>query len=456
VTSEIFSIGSNVYNHCLEKHLQYIHLQRSGHPTEGWAPGHHLDDGIRQDNGLHQDVTGGWYDANDLRKPAKGNALLLYALTEMAESSLAGLHAEEIKDEIKWGNKFLLAMQEPSGYLLHYIGFTWEGYRENRWTDNRIGTKDDRTIITRPTDLNTHLVFISAESRVARLFQHSESSYAATCADAALRAYRWVKSQKNIENAEDLGVAITAASEMFRYFQEESFRIDAENYVRQLLELQKKNNDIISGYFFDMNESGTRECGLAIMGLSDFVGAFPDNHLAADVRAAVRACADNYYLKVANTSAFRIIPWLISKDSLESNKRIGNYWYKHFLHVGVNQHLARNGAGLVSAAALLREPLYAVLAQQQLDWIYGANPFNASTVSGIGSNQPAVFKTTAGEFKPHTPELMGGVMTGIGSNHPKDAIALYPGWWWTTEYWSPPVTYTIVLVSKLNDYYKHK
>jgi hypothetical protein len=46
-------------------------------------------------------------------------------------------------------------------------------------------------------------------------------------------------------------------------------------------------------------------------------------------------------------------------------------------------------------------------------------------------------------------------MTGIGSNHPEDDIAIYPGWWWTTEYWSPTVTYTIILVNKLNAYAKN-
>jgi hypothetical protein len=156
---------------------------------------------------------------------------------------------------------------------------------------------------------------------------------------------------------------------------------------------------------------------------------------------------------VTKTNAFSIPPFLIRKDTLSSGKRIGQYWYKNFLHVGINQHLARTGAGLVAAAEVLKRPEYARIAQKQLDWIYGANPFNASTVNEIGYNQPALFKTTEGEYRPHTPELTGGVMTGIGSD-PDDNITLFPGYWWTTEYWSPTVTYTMILANKLVDYYQ--
>ncbi len=450
--SVIFEIRDDVYGECLKKHLTYINLQRSGHPDEGWAPANHLDDGIRQDNGEYQDVTGGWYDANDLRKPAKGNSLLLYALARVAEKGVGGISDEEMLEEIRWGNKFLFSMQEPDGHLLHYVGFTWEGYRENKWTDNIVGTEDDRTIITRPTDVNSHLAFIAAESIIAIKFRELDPDYTAKCIDAAERAWEWVKNNSDINNHEDFGLAVTAISNLFKATGNEKYRRDAEDYLSRLLSMQKEGGEVIGNHFFDLDAGGTREGGLAMMGMADFIRTFPDHPLSERAKSAMQAFAEDYYSVVEKTNAFSVIPWLLSKDTLESGKKIGPYWYKNFLHVGMNQHLSRNGAGLVVAGEILDKPEYIKTAQRQLDWIYGANPYNASTVTDIGYNQPALFKTTAGEFKPHTPELTGGVMTGIGSNHPKDDIALYPGWWWTTEYWSPTVTYTIILVNNLNDY----
>jgi hypothetical protein len=365
-----------------------------------------------------------------------------------------GISDEQLLGEIRWGNKFLFAMQEPDGHLLHYIGFTWEGIRENKWTDNIIGTDDDRTIITRPTDVNTHLAFIAAENKIAIKYRDTDPEYAGKCAESGRKAWEWTLENQEITNHEDLGLAITAASALFRYFQEEKYKRDAVRFTEQLLAKQQYDHGVINGYFFNLEEEGTREGGLLMMGLADFIQNFPESELAGEARSAMMQFAEGYYKVVASTSAFRNIPWLFSKDSLVSGKKLGPYFFKHFLHVGVNQHLARNGAGLVAAAKILEKPAFAALAQRQLDWIYGANPFNASTVNGIGYNQPDLFKTTAGEFKPHTPELTGGVMTGIGSNHPKgDAIALYPGWWWTAEYWSPTNCYTIILVNKLNHYY---
>ena len=57
--------------------------------------------------------------------------------------------------------------------------------------------------------------------------------------------------------------------------------------------------------------------------------------------------------------------------------------------------------GLAKASKLLKEPRLAALAQRQLDWILGVNPFDASTMTGVGRNQPKQFVT--GEFKTGDP-----------------------------------------------------
>ncbi len=445
-----FEIREETIDTCLRKHLAYIRLQRSGHPTEGWRPGQHLDDGKRQDTGEHQDVTGGWYDASDVRKPAKGNALLLFALSRLLETGVGGVTEEALLDEIKWGNKFLFSMQEPEGYLMHYIGSTWEGFKENVWTDNRIGTDDDRTIITRPTDINTHLAFVAANATIAGQLADMDPGYSAQCLEQARRGWDWIRRQGSLADHEDIGLAITAATALYQATRNPAFAAQAKEHVEQLLARQIMDEDVIRGYFFDWDSGGPREHGLAIMGLVDFAEAFPEDPATGGVRAAVQSTADGYYAVLADTNAFSIIPWIVSRNPLGGDKKIGPYWYKNFLHVGVNQHLGRNGAGLAAAARLLDQPEYLRLAQRHLDWIYGANPFNASTVHGIGHNHPTFFRARQKGFDPCTPELTGGVMTGFGSNHPHgDALATFPGWWWTTEYWSPSVCYTIVLAAML-------
>ena len=43
-------------------------MQRCGPSETGYLAPCHCDDAVRLDNGKHQDTTGGWHDASDLRK----------------------------------------------------------------------------------------------------------------------------------------------------------------------------------------------------------------------------------------------------------------------------------------------------------------------------------------------------------------------------------------------------
>jgi hypothetical protein len=106
------------------------------------------------------------------------------------------------------------------------------------------------------------------------------------------------------------------------------------------------------------------------------------------------------------------------------------------------------GVGLVKASRLLNEPEWAALAQRQLDWVLGANPFGASTMVGVGTNQPAQFRTM--EFKLTTPLIAGAVMNGIGGTA-EDQTALNPGSWQTCAYWTPMIGYTLWLTVELQE-----
>jgi hypothetical protein len=63
-----FFISTTVYQPAIELIIHYFSLQRCGANSTGYLSPCHLDDGLRTDNGEHQDATGGWHDACDLRK----------------------------------------------------------------------------------------------------------------------------------------------------------------------------------------------------------------------------------------------------------------------------------------------------------------------------------------------------------------------------------------------------
>ena len=107
----------------------------------------------------------------------------------------------------------------------------------------------------------------------------------------------------------------------------------------------------------------------------------------------------------------------------------------------------RGGADLIDVANVESEhaALLAQLAQRQLDWILGLNPFDASTIVGYGRNHPALFVTS--EFKPSTPVIAGGVLNGLGGTE-ADETTLEPGSYNTCEYWTPMVAYAMWMLSR--------
>ena len=98
------------------------------------------------------------------------------------------------------------------------------------------------------------------------------------------------------------------------------------------------------------------------------------------------------------------------------------------------------------------------IAQRQLDWIIGVNPFNSSTVDGVGHNQPVHFinggeilspNDNVAEFRPATPVLPGGVMNGLGGDKDDMPFLIKESNYMQSEYWMPMVAYTLWLMAEL-------
>jgi hypothetical protein len=193
VRSYPFSISKNVYQPEMNMVVGYFSLQRCGASTTGYLSPCHIDDGIRVDNGKHQDVTGGWHDASDLRKWVSAT---IYGVMGLARAYTleAPQYRKAILDELLWGNQYFLKMQEPQGYVMDFIGGDLKKHSDNnRWTNNKIesgssdiklvtpnaGTSkqlmlaaadvDDRIIQTQPVEMSAEYNFITAQAMVARI-----------------------------------------------------------------------------------------------------------------------------------------------------------------------------------------------------------------------------------------------------------------------------------------------
>ena len=457
--SEPFKIGADAYSDSIQNGIDYFSSQRCGNSTTGYHSPCHLDDGRRLDNGAHQDVTGGWHDACDVRKWVDSTIYGMVGLTRVLNYFPTGKLADKLINEVRWGNLYFRNMQESAGYIMNYCA----GDDGNYFTDNTVGTSDDRPIHTEPASLRSQFHFIASQAMLVRYVQATDLAYAHGCQDAADLCLGWMTTSQSPTGAGELAAGVMACTQMFITTQNTHYRDLAARYGRQLIALQQVTGTVTGFFYSGLHASepyrDSTNGNLPMLALCDLLETFPTHANAPSWQAAL-ALHGNLLVTMSARSALGIVPYgFYASGDPGGNKKSGDFWYRWFQEVsgssfteqfwvGINSNLASTGIGLSRAASLLKNKGYASLAQRQLDWIVGCNPFNASTVIGSGHSQPTLYHQTL--FKPATPLINGGVMNGIGGTV-LDQPNLADGTYHTCEYYTPMVAYTTWLMAELQE-----
>jgi hypothetical protein len=460
-----FFIRPDVWRRTLPKAVGYYRYQRCGVEVPGVHPACHLDDARRRDNGKHVDLTGGWHDAGDLRKWFDATILNAIALLRLARNlgakwDLAGAGLSPILEEVKWGNRYFLKMQDTDGLVwADTAGGVNGDNSDNHWTDNVIGTGDDRYLNPRKSGRN-QAMFVTTEAMAAQAYKTADAPYAGKCLAAAQRCWDAAKREGSTG---DLAWWTLAAIEMYRATAREAYRAEAVRLGGLLLALQSTDylgdQKEIRG-FWRASEQNTSPYTDAVysalppLALLELARAVPDHRDAARWRDAVRRHLDDYVLPVAAHSAYDIIPFgvFLGRPTPETYRPLaGDLTYRYFMPVrkqfwwlGTTSHLECYALLLAEAAETFAHPPYRDLAYRQLEWIMGANPFGACLMTGEGMRNPYPHSRFVGL-------IPGGIMNGIAGNA-KDAPILdteYGFDWRTTEYWSPHNAFYIWAVSTL-------
>jgi len=473
-----------VYEQPMASIIDYFSKQRCGGSTTGYLTPCHLDDGVRMDNGKHQDVSGGWHDASDLRKWVGATVYAMLGIAKTYELC-PQLGKYKLLEELRWGNRYFLNMQEPAGYIMSFIGGDVQKHSDsNRWTDNVtgdeeegepyftkpnagksnadmliIGTKDDRVIKTTPLDLMGQFNFIASEAIVARIVKETDPDYSARCLNAAEKCLNWCKNSDASTNPGIIGASIQAALELFKTTGNASHKEYAITQAALLRTYQESGDaQEISGFFYtsvDEQEPYKNIWGgcTEFYAVCDLIEQFPEHNDISKWKEMITIYARDYLKVFITRNSFGIVPFgLYTGENPGGNRKIGDLWYRYFMQpklswwVGINSNVAAAGIGLMKASVILQDDELKSFAQRQLDWIIGVNSFNSSTLIGTGYNHPEHFPGST--FYPTTPVINGAVMNGLGGNR-ADQPEIGGGWWQISEYWTPMVTHTLWLMAEL-------
>src|SRR5271157_2067365 len=187
-----FAIRDDVWRRTLTKAVGYYRYQRCGVEVPGVHPACHLDDARRRDTGEHVDTVGGWHDAGDLRKWMDVTMLNGVALLNLYKNNPLPRPGDpthdQVLEEVRFGNRYFLKMQDADGKIWADVAGGVNGDNsDNHWTDNIIGTPDDRYLNPHKRQ-GTAAIFTTLEALAGQCYEATDPAYARQCLNAAIRA----------------------------------------------------------------------------------------------------------------------------------------------------------------------------------------------------------------------------------------------------------------------------
>jgi hypothetical protein len=194
---------------------------------------------------------------------------------------------------------------------------------------------------------------------------------------------------------------------------------------------------------------------LGCLGLAELSALRPGHPDAPLWKRAVRLVASQK-CDMADRNPWGLIPCYWYADRPGAGRPGGTARYRYFfqyrgpnggIRLGPNHDILAGALFLLRAGRLTGEKRYFQAACRQVDWILGCNPFDASTVEGVGLNQPLRF-INVGEFFPPTPQIPGAVMTGIQGDENDNPEPFANNC--STEYDMPPTALLLWLLSELS------
>ncbi|MBS1486779.1 MAG: glycoside hydrolase family 9 protein [Bacteroidetes bacterium] len=471
VSSQPFSINKNIWENSAWRMLNYIFCERCGYPIPGKHGACHADlHAVYQ--GKIFPFNGGWHDAADMSQQVLQSGEMAYGVLEMArkakENGNTDLHNRLI-EEAEWGIDCLLKARLGDGYRAQ----TWG---TNLWTDGFIGTKDDssrRRQVHVHNRAFENFVFAGIEA-YASMTIDNDNILKENLRKVAIEDFAFAKKRfddlgfndlssiggggdhaamaSNSQYAANLSFA---ASLLYKLTGDMYYANEAAKAIQYTLQCQRTEplNDAnkISGFFYrDLNKKSivhfTHQSRdqVFMQALTSLCETQPNHPDYKKWEASIKLYGD-YLKKIFRyVQPYGLVPSGVYninevKDSINFYKvQVGVFRgaakdYKEQLENGFkldDEHYLRvfpvwfsfkgNAAVQLStgkAAALcgkfLKDKELVNIAEQQLFWIVGKNPFGQSYVWGEGSNYPQLYTALPGE-------TVGAIPVGMQSRFNED------------------------------------
>lgn len=465
--TELFEISTRVMETAAWKVLNFIFCERCGYPVPGKHGCCHLDV-VAEHNGTLLPYGGGWHDAGDMSQQTVQTAEVAQELFELAEQIKDDpVLYNRLMEEALWGIEHTLRTRLGDGYRASSVGL-------GQWTDGRIGNQDDVHARVHKQAYQNFLCG-AIEAQAAKALRDYDLDLSWKCLEAAKEDLRWAEErycEKGMEipvmwehtmnsgPSQYYAAACWCASSIYELSGEEEFSQLARKYAEKLLHCQETGTSGVplKGFFYrDENHleivhftHQSRDHSF-VQALEAICKAMPNCQDRPRWEKAMRLHGE--YLKTLFEMAtpYGMIPaGIYSKNELENRETFPllhlqvdfeeqRPHYEKQLAAGIpleNGYCIRmfpvwfsfrgNGAVHLSmgkSASILgkyfQDRNLLNIAQEQLYWVAGKNPFCQSLIYGEGYRY--------GQQYAHFPgEMVGEMPVGIETLEDED-IPYWPG-----------------------------
>jgi len=442
-----FAIRDDVWLRILPECIRYFQVQSCGREVVGWHRACHLDDGYIPEQDRYLEAAGGWHDAGDFRKWVTSTAMNAIALLVThriwsGREDKLGIARGLLLAEALQGVHYFLGVQEDSGRLFQNIGGgarSVHDNEDNRYTDNVPRSGDERRIHPGPTATPPKCTALFA--LYAGALAESDPDLSARCLAAALKSHSYDLSVPD-DSTDQLQWQAWALLELWRCTGEDTRRAEALAVLDALLSRQVTDyvggQKLTRGFFrteADGDEYHRKHVGAdyVIWVIAEFLAAWPDHPDATRWRDAIAMWADDYVRVFADRNPFGLLPYsLYPAPSAEHPhhhyRRLGDgLCFRYFLageKFGTNARCGLSAAALAAAAGALGRPELLDDGYRLLEWVVGNNPYQMSTINGVGVLQPCALSFQMGN-------IPGGVTMGIMGDEAD--MPWYPHPWACTD-----------------------
>ena len=381
-----------------------------------------------------RDVHGGWYDASGdcskyLSHLSYANFMNPQQTPLVTWTLLAGRDRippqskwldERIVDEALHGADFLVRMQSPQGFFYTTVFDKWSKDEHQREICAYATQKGIKSADYQAGFRQGGGMAIAALARASGA--HRDGEFARErYLDAAIRGFELLEARNaeflddHAENLIDDYCALLAASELFLRTGDARWRGAGAARARAMLARQDASGFLWCDRARTRSFFHASDAGLPWLALMRFLGCEPEAELVVQIRAALlRGLRFELAITQAAPNPFGYPRQYVALPGREGATQFfvphanesGYWWQGENARLGSLASAARAAQCLQLADAAFDAEL-AAYAQRALDWLFGANPFDACMLQGWGHNPP--------RYEPGFWNAPGGVCNGITS-----------------------------------------